>query len=556
MCVPKKGPKQWCMVHNLHNLNLSLVPCLVQFEGLTTLAHLAGANWWMITFDLAQGYHHLLMDNDTRRLLSFQVDQQWYHYQVLLFGLCWSLWIFTKVMKAMITFWCWQGVMCMAYIDDFMVLALSKEELQWIRDQVITPTLKCLGWLREPTKGEWEPMQHAEVLGLIVDLAGGRFEASLEKLHTIKAVVQEHLQLCHTKRQLVQLAGSINAISKVAPILQLYLQSAYQVMGCGQRDWNQRKPLTVEAWQDLEWIATNVQLVNGAPLWQLSRVMTIKTDASGYSWGAWVPESSEKARGSFVGWEAEWPIHCKELQAVVLAIETFCPKFCNQWIKVASNNTTAVAYLHNGGGSDTEMMRMVKCVWAALHASGCALYTARWVHGVTENQEADALSWFIDADDWSLHSKTVELLQSVLGEWQVDQFMDTDNWKAAAFNAQFKSPGCQAVNAFTQDWRGWVNLLVPPILLVGRVLAHLVKCQAVGILMVLHWPGQEWWPLLQATSVLMVWLRTACKFAQPGPSGMFEPVRWLEWTFKAHWVEGWRGQFWRPPLAASKSWWD
>ncbi|ELR21847.1 uncharacterized protein ACA1_386560 [Acanthamoeba castellanii str. Neff] len=168
-------------------------------------------------------------------------------------------------MKAMIMFWCWQGVMCMVYIDDFMVLAPSKVELQWIRDQVIVPTLKCLSWLREPTKGD------------------GATPSS----------------------------SSINTIAKAAPILQLYLQSTYQVMGCGQHNWNQHKPLTAEAQQDLKWITTNMQLINRAPLWQPLWVMTIKTDASGYSWGAWVPESGKKARGSFVSQEAKWPIHHK-----------------------------------------------------------------------------------------------------------------------------------------------------------------------------------------------------------------------------------------------------
>lgn len=54
MCMPKKGPKRWHMVHDLCDLNLSLVLRSVQFKGLTTLAHLARANWWMITFNLAR----------------------------------------------------------------------------------------------------------------------------------------------------------------------------------------------------------------------------------------------------------------------------------------------------------------------------------------------------------------------------------------------------------------------------------------------------------------------------------------------------------------------
>lgn len=71
-----------------------------------------------------------------------------------------------------------------------------------------------------------------------------------------------------------------------------------------------------------------------------------------------------------------------------------------------------------------------------------------------------------------------------------------------------------------------------------------------------HWPGQEWWPLLMAVSVAMVWLGTACEFTRPGPLGAFELARRPEWTFEAHRVDGRRLVGWRPPLAAVRSWWD
>jgi hypothetical protein len=252
-----------------------------------------------------------------------------------------------------------------------------------------------------------------------------------------------------------------------------------------------------------------------------------------------VPESREKARGSFLSKETDWPIHHKELMAAVLAIEIFCPKFRNRWIEIESDNTTAVAYLCDGGGSDAVLMQMVKRVWTALQASGCTIYMAQWIHGVTENQEANALSRLDDPDDWMLLGETVELLRASLGHWQVDCFVEASNWKALAFNLRFESLGCQAVDVFSQDWRGWVNLLVPPILLVGRALAHLIECQVVGILVVPHWPGQEWWLLLMAVLVAMVWLGTACEFARLGLLGVFELVWQPEWTFEAHWVDGW-----------------
>ncbi len=49
-------------------------------------------------------------------------------------------------------------------------MASSPEELQWIQDMVITPSLKHLSWVYKPTKGQWEPSQQVEVLGLLFNL--------------------------------------------------------------------------------------------------------------------------------------------------------------------------------------------------------------------------------------------------------------------------------------------------------------------------------------------------------------------------------------------------
>lgn len=67
---------------------------------------------------------------------------------------------------------------------------------------------------------------------------------------------------------------------------------------------------------------------------------------------------------------------------------------------------------------------------------------------------------------------TVDLLR----EWQVDRFVDHLNAKATRFNSLFYVPGSKAVDAFSQDWGGVFNLLVPPVYLIMRVLVHLVEC--------------------------------------------------------------------------------
>jgi len=70
-----------------------------------------------------------------------------------------------------------------------LVLAPTREELLQIRDQIIGPTLSRLGWVQDPSKGQWEPVQRAEVLGLDVDLKAGRFVISQQKIAAIQAQI-------------------------------------------------------------------------------------------------------------------------------------------------------------------------------------------------------------------------------------------------------------------------------------------------------------------------------------------------------------------------------
>jgi len=56
----------------------------------------------MITFDLAQGYHHVLMADSAKGWMAFRAHGLYYRYKVLPFGLKWSPWIFTKLTWVML----------------------------------------------------------------------------------------------------------------------------------------------------------------------------------------------------------------------------------------------------------------------------------------------------------------------------------------------------------------------------------------------------------------------------------------------------------------------
>ncbi len=56
------------------------------------------------------------------------------------------------------------------------------------------------------------------------------------------------------------------------------------------------------------------------------------------------------------------------------------------------------------------------------------------------------------------------------------------------------------VDAFSVDWSGDNNWLVPPIHLIPVVLNHIQVCKARGTLVLPEWPSAVFWPLLFSNS--------------------------------------------------------
>jgi len=60
----------------------------------------------------------------------------------------------------------------------------------------------------------------------------------------------------------------------------------------------------------LAWIGDHLRLLHGAPLWQPSKVLVMKTDAAGMNgWGAYLQGMNAWARGAHTLEESKWFIH-------------------------------------------------------------------------------------------------------------------------------------------------------------------------------------------------------------------------------------------------------
>lgn len=112
------------------------------------------------------------------------------------------------------------------------------------------------------------------------------------------------------------------------------------------------------------------------------------------------------------------------------------------------------------------------------------------------NDEADYLSKIVDYDDWEIVPETFNRLNDLWGPYTLDCFATSYNKKVHKFFSKFWNPGTSGVDAFFQDWRGENCLVVPPVVLLSKVLIFMFRCNVSGTLVAPYWPSAPFWPLL------------------------------------------------------------
>ena len=114
----------------------------------------------------------------------------------------------------------------------------------------------------------------------------------------------------------------------------------------------------------------------------------------------------------------------------------------------------------------------------------------------SENCLADFVSKMVDSVDWSVTDVFFAFIGNIWGSHTVDRFANSENIKLPRFNSLFWNPGCESVDAFSQNLQGENNWLVPPIYLIPKTIQHLLTCRAKGTLLVPAWPSAPFWPIL------------------------------------------------------------
>ncbi|KAK3277991.1 hypothetical protein CYMTET_14039 [Cymbomonas tetramitiformis] len=214
--VPKPGTNKWRLVVDFRWLNQWCVKNRVKMETLKKLRRLAKPGDWCFSFDLQDGFHALGIHPDFQRFMQFDLQGDLLQCSAVPFGWNDAPRVFCKFVRVMVEalrspqaaedrreirrLWDgsaaqqqWSvrhraggagenanrhsGMQVLPYMDDFLVLVNSQRE-GFLRREKVQLVLHRLGLRRNEKKGQWEPTQVVEHLGLEVDLKLGQFRVT------------------------------------------------------------------------------------------------------------------------------------------------------------------------------------------------------------------------------------------------------------------------------------------------------------------------------------------------------------------------------------------
>ncbi|KAK3256187.1 hypothetical protein CYMTET_34663 [Cymbomonas tetramitiformis] len=270
--VKKPGENKWRLVFDFKWMYSFCVKSKVKMKTLKKLRQLAEPNDWCFSFDLQDGYHVVGIDPDFQKYMQFDLQGHLFQCTALPFGWLDSPRIFPKFMKVMVEAFRLpgaaenrrelpklknkrvttpryeerrraggvhrdlrrRGARVLTYMDDFLILASTEEEA-FVQRERVQRVLARLGFSRNK-KGQWEPGQLIEHLGLEVDLKEGLFrvtEKRIDKIHThAKSIICDAAgeKRWQSARCLEAFNGLCQTVYLAVPAARLYLCNLHFVL--------------------------------------------------------------------------------------------------------------------------------------------------------------------------------------------------------------------------------------------------------------------------------------------------------------------------------------
>ena len=165
-----------------------------KMEDWRTATKLLQKNWFMTTVDLKDAYFLVPIHKASRRFLRFNFNGTLFEFTCMPFGLSSAPYVFTKIIKPVISFLHQQNICVMAYLDDFLIMAESKQVCR--ESTAVVVNLLCnLGFIINFPKSSLLPQNRCKYLGFIFDSTNLTIELPEDKKLKLIRVIKKLINL-------------------------------------------------------------------------------------------------------------------------------------------------------------------------------------------------------------------------------------------------------------------------------------------------------------------------------------------------------------------------
>ena len=494
-----QNAKKKRLVLDLRHVNQCLVVDKIKFEDWKTALLYAKKGYFMFSFDLKSGYHHIDIHKNFQDYLGFSWNFEgkirYFKFTVLPFGLATAGHIFTKTVRCLVKHWRSSGMTIVVYLDDGLGFGSSKQETSKASKKVRSDLEKA-GFVAQDKKSTWEPTDELIWLGVGIDLSEGNLFITKNRLDSVMSLIDSILKRPRTTaRILARIAGKVISMSLVfGNITNLMLRYSHMAI-ITRTAWDYYFNIDNLVLSELVFWKKNLNSLNLRNIeHKIVTERIVYSDASNTGCGGYIVNIQDSiCHRSWKGNESSMSSTYRELQGVYTVLKSMPLYLKGKRVRWYTDNQGVVAIVHKGS-----MKKHLQDLAIDIYKFACSHSIDIYMEWIprAQNERADLLSRIIDRDDWSVSISLFKYLNFLWGPFTFDRFADSNNTKLSKFNSKFWSPGTSGVDAFSYSWEAENNWLVPPVYLIGRCLQYLQYKTVNATLIAPYWPSAVFWPMV------------------------------------------------------------
>ena len=487
--VVMKASGAWRPVIDLSTLNLRVQQTSFKMETLQSVLLSVRPGDWMVSLDLKDAYLQVPMHPDSRKFLRFMVGGKVYQFKVLCFGLSTAPQVFTRVMAPVSAILHRMGVRLRRYLDDWLLQASSCEQVL-LALRTVLQLCRRLGIVVNWEKSQLVPTQQMIYLGVLLDSIAFRASPALKRVEKLLSIGDIFLSCVKQPvSSWLELLGVLSSMIQLVPGGRLRMRSLQLAL---RRQWDQVDQSRLVEWSpliqdDLSWWLDHDRLVLGVSLEQVSPQLELWSDTSDVGWGAHIGD--QVASDLWAPEDGECSINARELLAIERALKWFAPLLVGSSVAVFADNSTAVSYLRNQGGTHSSLLNSIAQRILHWAEDQSIVISPQFVMG-KHNVLADALSRpnQILGAEWTLKQ---EVFTDLCWRWPVSigLFATSQNHRCSLYFSPYHDLNALGTDAQLQNWNGWQAYAFPPWSLIPAVLKKLRSSSGVLLTIVApYWP--------------------------------------------------------------------